>query len=371
MNEVGAKELRMEVGKQGLVDLARLQFWCGWDGDPATWVARSVLKRPWPHATPEWKLGRKVLTFSPLKKFRIAPSIISRGEAELFGLSTPRFAIRVYLEHAERPLGFVNARRLATFASQVPSWAERLDEARVMTEVERNLKGRATANDLLRRNRCIADALLRAPKRFEKWTMLQAQLSRAYGEVCGEDTDWAGTPFIRHISVSGGGLCAQATCFMATALLHRTARGVHGLADVTCLVSPDDLDELPLTGLTSKQLSRYFSHEDVGLGAIWQQPQINGNPPREITFRLALRAYLQSGMPIGSPGRGTKKGRCASGMLCRAAMEVHVTCGSIAKENAPAIMPCCWSARTTTNCLLSTIRRVCRSWLPQATNWPM
>lgn len=254
----------------------------------------------WPESSPRWPRGSEVLRASPLSDFRLAPSIISRSEAELFGLSVPRFALRVRLNHGGRFLGFVNARRLATFGSQMPSWAERIATTGRISDLRRDLTRRPTPAALLRKNSCIADAILQMPARFaSSWTMLQADLSKAYGEA--SQGSWRGTPFIRHIALTGGGLCAQATCFMATALLHDEAKGVHGIADVTALATQQHLNELRLTGLSERELSLYFSHPDVGLNARWQQPRVGRLPEPTIAFREAMKAYLQSGMPIVLP----------------------------------------------------------------------
>ena len=70
----------------------------------------------------KWLYGKKCKT-----RFRIAPSLVTRGEAELLGVSSPRFALRCYFFDAEdrSPLGFVNARRLQVLSETVSSWGVR------------------------------------------------------------------------------------------------------------------------------------------------------------------------------------------------------------------------------------------------------
>ena len=58
----------------------------------------------------EWLYGEKT-PFHP----RIAPSIIARSEAELLGISTPRFGIRVY----PNDNSFVNIRRRRITGRQI------------------------------------------------------------------------------------------------------------------------------------------------------------------------------------------------------------------------------------------------------------
>jgi hypothetical protein len=321
-NKADLNLLELEVGLQGRVDLANLWFWCGWDGSPEAWFPGARTKFSWPEETPAWVRGDVVVSQSPLDmgappdpetpavELRLAPSITSRNEAELFGLSMPRFVIRLYLEKDGAPLGFVNVRRLATSIRLAPRWAWRTAKKKI-PEFYRNWLHWTSPASLMRKNCCIADALLRPPPRFAGWTMLTADLAGAYGEapVARFDPEtgtaaapgWRGTPYIRQVAMSGGGLCAQAACYMATALLHEHARGIHGVADVSSLVSDERYDEMRLTGLTDKQLRDYFRHAEVGLYAIWQCAFRERLPTFTVTFKIALQAYLRSGMPIILP----------------------------------------------------------------------
>src|SRR4051812_31309281 len=67
-------------------------------------------------------LGGAAATRPPLT-FRYAPSIVARTEAELFGLSTPRFSVRVYF--GDEGGSFCNARRINEFAARSPGWSTR------------------------------------------------------------------------------------------------------------------------------------------------------------------------------------------------------------------------------------------------------
>ena len=81
----------------------------------------------------------------------------------------------------------------------------------------------------------MGDCVLPIPTRLKDFHVLREKLGKIYGE----EYDIPGTPYIRHIDLAGGGLCAQAVCFMATLLLHRYARGVYGLADITILAKKE------------------------------------------------------------------------------------------------------------------------------------
>jgi hypothetical protein len=80
---------------------------------------------------------------------RVAPSITTRGEAEIFGLSSPRFAYRVWLDSIQT--SFVNIRRI-----------KRLRES-----IHRSLGEDSPGLKLLEADAppfaCIADSLLAVP----------------------------------------------------------------------------------------------------------------------------------------------------------------------------------------------------------------
>lgn len=266
------KEIAKAVGARGAHELAELHAWLFGEDTPTP-------------ADGEW---------------RIAPSIVTRSEAELFGLSEPRFALRVYLGPGNG--AFVNARPLGAFCDRARAWGQRISGR----ESRRNdLRSRWCFRRPawhLRRNTCIADGLFPPRVGLEEYHILQAKLGRAYGE----DSDTQTTPFVRHISLSGGGLCAQATCFMATALLHDYAKGVFGLAEVTALAHPRPAQELPLVGLSQHQIIAFFNSPYVNLNASWQRAEPMGGQEGPYhghakAFGNALATYLMSNMPVILP----------------------------------------------------------------------
>lgn len=221
---------------------------------------------------------------------RYAPSLIARSEAELFGVSLPRFALRVYLDNDS----FVNVRRIATFSDQARRWGKRYcPKHRQLQHIEpMKWQLRGPGWDI-RKNTCIGDSVLVHRGKRDDF-MLTSELGRAYGE----GRDIRGTPYVKHIPLAGGGLCAQAVCFMATALLHRFAVGVYGVAEITALVTQDDSDEFRLSGLSPDQMVSYFRNPLVGLNAIHQQAMCVDYRQREQMFQNALRTYILSKMPI-------------------------------------------------------------------------
>lgn len=236
---------------------------------------------------------------------RIAPSLISRSECELFSTSAPRFAVRMELPDGS----FINLRRLSFLAktceniewlSPPPASAAGL---RLSQVVSQNLKARG---------RCIADSVLVPPRhRYgdDRWAVLTAPLGRAYGE-CGwlEQREIQGTPFVRQILL-GGGMCAQAACFMATALLHEYAVGVHGVSEITALADGDVADgrptELPIGGMGVEDVSRYFEGDSVRLSAPALSLPLTiaakrrlGPEQLENYLGQAIRSYVLSGFPV-------------------------------------------------------------------------
>jgi hypothetical protein len=241
---------------------------------------------------------------------RIAPSPITRSEAELLGLSAPRFAIRVFVSDG----GFINCRRLDALAESFQydghnEWGMRdrnLPEERRHPEFGPEI---VEANDYPRWLKdaiqesvptCIADCLLSPPPRMRdrEYRFLNADLFAAYGEQCPIGEAGPFTPFCRSFPL-GGGLCAQAVCFMGTALLAKHATGIYGPAEVTVLAHPRQLGELALTGMTAENMASYF--DGVNLRLTQQAVHFDGTGDAPPLLGMAIRAYLRSGMPVAFP----------------------------------------------------------------------
>ena len=96
MNFLTTPEVRKELGsdtnagRMGHSHALILQSWLGYDADMACWERE--------------------------RSSRYAGSVITRADAELFGLSFPRFAIRVYLD--DQQTSFMNLRRTNLLASR-------------------------------------------------------------------------------------------------------------------------------------------------------------------------------------------------------------------------------------------------------------
>ncbi len=218
-------------------------------------------------------------------EFRYAPSLIARSEAELFGISSPRFAMRTEF----RQPSIVNVRRLPRFVENVAAVNKRLvepDDAHLVRPSRRLLK-----KELLGSGQCIADSLFSLPSRLDDYRTLKCE----FGTVYGEGREITGTPFLQHIPV-GGGLCAQAACFMVLAIQQQVVTSIFGIAEITALAAGGNDAQIALTGMTRSKITRFLNDARVGLCAY----ELTGNCSQEI-WAIAIRSYLRSGVPLLLP----------------------------------------------------------------------
>lgn len=262
------------------------------------------------------ELGRieKMLDQEILTECRVAQSIITRSEVELFGVSSPRLATRVYL----RGGGFINYRRLRRLENNIPrhangSYGQRYPDGSI-DERYRNLDlkpkefpwGNTNRNSIVD---SIADCILRAPLRLiEKYgfnflKVNEEKLFQAYSETL-EKTEPPAifTPFAQP-SAMGGGQCAQASCFTATAILSHCSSSLCGIAEITAYAHPVECCEFSISGLTQFKMNRYF--ESVGLRMSVQSTYKDGVvsllEDERLNLATSLRSYLNSNMPVIYP----------------------------------------------------------------------
>lgn len=217
------------------------------------------------------------LDFDPTSLLRFAPSIILRSEAELLGVSSPRFAVRAKLSLNS----FVNVRRREELARSV------------MAAYEDSDLDLASLHERICNSSWIADSLLEPPEDYgPDYHILQSRLHALYGETAMA----SGTPFVTHMLL-GGGLCAQATCFMALALA--TDAKVYGIAEITKLAT-SATHRLGINGLNAYQITSFFRDCIPSTGATLQQ-LTDENAKQIERLGDALRAYLQSNCPVIVP----------------------------------------------------------------------
>jgi hypothetical protein len=223
---------------------------------------------------------------------RLAPSIIARSEAELLGISSPRFAIRVYLGLNS----FVNIRRRKITAHQIRKTHPK-EIADALLETKYTGEGQPVRSDesQVRSTNWIADCLLAPPPRLleQRFQILTCTLGADYGE----DNIHTATPFVTHISI-GGGLCAQAAVFMALCLMEETE--IFGISEITCLAA-ENRNHFEIHGLKPSTIERFLT-KSANLSAHLQcVPNPNLKEEREATIetiRCALRAYIENRIPI-------------------------------------------------------------------------
>jgi hypothetical protein len=293
-------------------------------------LARAVEELGYKQIEGVYELFRRIFGRMPRPNedilFRIAPSIICRSECELLAVSAPRFAVRACFPDGS----FANLRRLPFLAQSVPNWDSRrhngsnslpnvellVDEAapHVRTVIDQNLNARG---------RCIADSFLRPGNTLSKeHYFLESSVGRLYGEHSNPAIARGLVPFIRHMRL-GGGMCAQAACFMAACLMDGFINAIHGIPEITALarIPSDKALELDLGGLTRESICLYFSNPKVGLTCQEQRspcvmpfmPHALRSPDaskvvadihetfRNRLFQVALRAYVISGFPAIIP----------------------------------------------------------------------
>lgn len=296
MNVVSLEQVRRELSEVELYRLAMLRNWL-----------MTGQKKYLPQKT---KLSPQEYLEDQLKSemtFRSAPSITIRSEAELFGINMPRFGYRAMIHqdkknpHEDEILAAVNIRRIESFIKSV---GERL-EVSAQVEFLSKLKSKCSF---------LADSIIGIPpwtkETGTEYDILTTNLAPWYAE----SSPMEATSFVTHFPV-GGGMCAQAVCFMVSSLLHEHARGVYGVAEVTSLANerqpagfepsekPDkeeQLEFLNFSGLNVRSLLRYFEHPEVGLSARAASDTDDYDQvfASEKSFGTYLTHFLEQGAPV-------------------------------------------------------------------------
>lgn len=228
--------------------------------------------------------------------YRYAQSIITRSEAEVFGLSSPRFAVRMRLANGS----FFNLRRLSLLASRASlEYAEHA--SRLISHINRRRSAKVMTRALIDPCTAIADSILQVPtQRFDgSYEILTADIGGYYGE-----TDCKpGVPYLQHIEL-GGGLCAQAVSFMVMLHYHKRVNGIGGIPEITHTArnigSGTAAAELHMSGLSDQQVSAFFRLSAVGLRCHREMYEQDVQTNWDFEKR-AIQSYLRSNVPIILP----------------------------------------------------------------------
>ena len=226
--------------------------------------------------------------------YRIAPSLTTRSECELLGLSAPRFAIRSHVsapaQGGERIPAFFNLRRL--------EW--------IKAAIDQTHDQKLTD---LNEHAVVAEALLgECSPRIHGFSRLTCDLGHAYGE---DGTVTTGTPFMQHVDVVGGGMCAQACLQMAICLQQEHAKQIPSVAEITALAelaAPAKNGILPgtmkLRGLDAWQISDVLRRQELELYGVIESYGMTGNRVRPVpanglpNLGYVLATYLASHVPV-------------------------------------------------------------------------
>lgn len=237
---------------------------------------------------------------------RLAPSIITRGEADMLGLSDPRFARRVFLAikttRGVKWLGFVNLRRLGRLKDQASRWG------RIRSSMRRR-SWRFVWSSSVRKASSVADSVVCWPDgRFPSRQWVRLAMPGIVPSLYGEVLDGSCVPFLKHVNIFGGGMCAQACCFMGTMLMYPQARSVFATPEITAIARGmiGRAGPMELGGLSPTQVVAYFRNDRVGLWASYQNVPLSNPLSRVPTTRsteytelkTSISAYVRSGFPV-------------------------------------------------------------------------
>ena len=279
MNFLTTPEVRKELGsdtnagRMGHSHALILQSWLGYDADMACWERE--------------------------RSSRYAGSVITRADAELFGLSFPRFAIRVYLD--DQQTSFMNLRRTNLFASRAEILMTHLSngEENLETRLVRREEGRAL-------HPIIGDCVLRIPPSLvADYQFVHCDVSQLYGSEKLNLTDVRATPYVNYCDFYGS--CALAVAFMSTGILSDYCSRLYGLTEMPFLLGDGEGRTAVVGALDIAQLCTLMSDSRIGLRAyhqrapdpchVWSSHGLN----RIDMFTLAAKSYLSSSMPIMLP----------------------------------------------------------------------
>lgn len=250
-----------------------------------------------------------------------APSVITRGDAQILNVSAPRFAIRAYLD--TRKCSWVNLRRLLELREQVPQEWNTARHTKRRTNLElapAHLAVGMAPNPrrAIGKSSPIGDCLLRFSN--PDYHVIQVDLH----EACGVPRDsreikLGGTPYVHGIEVIG--VCAQAAAFMMTMCLADHAKCVLSLCEITHLAIAENTDtkfeEFEVRALSPIELVQYFTFPNLGPGLnafyeIFSRAFYPFHLDQVRWLRESLMSYVNSNIPVTIPidlnradGKGT------------------------------------------------------------------
>lgn len=232
----------------------------------------------------------------------LAPSIIVRSELELLGISSPRFAFRYLIPHG----GFLTIRRRNVMKRRIREAFEGREEICKLLSIpiksqreERNEAKEDSAN-------WIAESMLPIPDRLRNNSNFFITCSSLIEEF-GYSSECPLVPFVTHVSF-GGGLCAQATCFMALCFLeHEKVIGISEITQQSRGWIPNRSNEksgasadslLCVRGMVPNQMVSFFKNlNSPNLDAQLQHYSLDHEGSAKVIAK-AIRAYIRNHIPV-------------------------------------------------------------------------
>ncbi len=223
---------------------------------------------------------------------RYAPSPIVRGEAELLGLSLPRFAVRLYLD--ARKNNFVNCRRLRIMRHHAQrTWLNRQTALR-NPEVAEIMPDEMPFSSIFEQSSFFADAVLTVPPHIaEQFEVISTELGRIYGE----GVDIVGTPYVQCFGIKQ--FVSHAALFVATTLLHKHSIRIYSIAEMAALMADTRYPEFFFTSVNAAHLKRFAGHARLTLVEQRVTERFSGD--NSLGLALSFKSYLRTGIPILIP----------------------------------------------------------------------
>lgn len=227
-------------------------------------------------------------------------SLIIRSEVELFGLSYPRFAAGILLGNNRFCF-----RRLGEFANQqnirfFPRWQEKEGGKwdKPINFDEPLPEDFPEPAEIIKNASPIAECWIETPHEYNgsDW-ILTDNGDHHYFKA----NKTKGSVFVKNIPLPGGGLCAQHSIFMASFTMYQFVDTVHSLPEITFHATedlkPDETFVLPISGLGSYDIVRYFSKNRLNS---FNETCTNKDDSFEAKRKLrdSIHSYIASGFPV-------------------------------------------------------------------------
>ena len=237
---------------------------------------------------------------------KLSPTLVVRSDAIALGVSSPRFAYRVYLDEGKKQ--FLHLRRKGILQRNLASGLAQWDwpsDISAFSEQMSKYPGATHSITLVDFDSYIEDSTIIADSVVSpsdtKWSdyhIITNRIRYLYGET--SDEAERSVVFLRNFGFSG--LCGPCALFMGGFLLHQHCEHLFGIAELSAF-GKENLQTLAITGLNIDQLTKN-AFKNLGLSVLQEYsafgsilPEGSGLSPQD-SFLLSLRSYIESGVPV-------------------------------------------------------------------------